>query len=220
MPHCHSFQLPDLLSIIGSLELRTNPHCRFVTDRSERWISGEPDMLTANELTYLHSTKLGLLAALCFPTCDVPQLRILTDFILTIFYSGMRECSPGYSSNSSGPNKGEPLGQAYAMGVSESQSAIDILKAHELFKQLRTFPCLISFPTAEGLSKHPQRPLPSFDIKGVVLMEPSLHTGRSNIPGGSEPVYDEPIKIRDTGIRGLHRDAQRTPWKHYEFRYR
>jgi hypothetical protein len=141
MPHSHSFQLPDLLSIVGSLELRTNPHCRFVTDGYENWISGEPDILTANELTYLRSTKLGLLAALCFPTCDVPQLRILTDFIATIFYSGMRECAPGYSSNLLKREE-----QFYTMDVSESeerQSAIDILKAHELFKQLRAFPFFI-----------------------------------------------------------------------------
>jgi len=86
MPLCHSFQLPDLLAIIGSLELRTNPHCRFVTDSSEIWLSEEPDMLTANELSYLRSTKIGLLAALCFPACDAPQLRILTDFMTAVIF--------------------------------------------------------------------------------------------------------------------------------------
>ena len=153
MLHSHSFQLPDLLAIVGSLELRTNPHCRFVTDGYEKWISGEPDILTANELTYLRSTKLGLLAALCFPTCDVPQLRILTDFIVTIFYSGMRECAPGYSSNLSDLKEGELIGQSYTMEVSQSEerhgSAINILKAHELFKQLRTFLFFISISMAE-----------------------------------------------------------------------
>jgi hypothetical protein len=190
MTHCHSFQLPDLLAVVGSLELRTNPHCRFVTDGYENWISGEPNMLTANELTYLRPAKLGLLAALCFPTCDVPQLRILTDFIVTMFYSGMRECAPDYSSDLSNL-KEEPLGQTYTVEVSKlegRQSAIDILKAHELFKQLRTFPFLISVTTAEIVSKHSRRSIRAFDIKGVVIVEPSLHTVCSIIPGGSQPI--------------------------------
>jgi len=190
MTHCHSFQLPDLLAIVGSLELRTNPHCHFVTDGYENWISGEPDMLTADELTYLRPAKLGLLAALCFPTCDVPQLRILTDFIVTMFYSGMRECAPGHSSNLSNLME-EPLRQSYTMEVSKSedrQSAIGILKVHELFKQLRTFPLFISVTTAKVVSKHSQRSLRSSDIKGVVIVEPSLHTVCSIIPGGSQPI--------------------------------
>ncbi|KIM43971.1 hypothetical protein M413DRAFT_443041 [Hebeloma cylindrosporum] len=136
IPHCHSFQLPDLLAIVGSLELRTNPHCRFVTDGYENWISKEPDMLTVNELIYLRSTKLGLLAALCFPTCDVPQLRILTDFIVTMFYSGMRECAPGYSSELSNLKKEEPRGQSSTEESQEQESAVDVLKNQELFKHL------------------------------------------------------------------------------------
>jgi len=86
-------------------------------------------MLTANELSYLRSTKIGLLAALCFPTCDAPQLRILTDFITAAIFSGIRECTPGYSSGLD-LKKNEPLEEE------KPQSAVDILRNHEPFNHI------------------------------------------------------------------------------------
>jgi len=188
MSPCHSFQLPDLLAIVGSLELRTNPHCRFVTDSSEIWMSGEPDMLTVDELSYLRSTKIGLLAALCFPTCDAPQLRILTDFITAVIFSGIRECTPGYSSGSD-LKKNEPLEQE------KPQSAIDILRNHGLFKQLRMFNFSISVQPTESVSKHPQRPFHPSDTKGITVMGSSLYIFRSVVPGVSGTIHTEPVKI-------------------------
>jgi hypothetical protein len=187
MPSCHSFQLPDLLAIIGSLELRTNPHCRFVTDASEKWLSGEPDMLTANELSYLHLTKIGLLASLCFPACDAPQLRILTDFLTAVIFSGMRESTPGHSSVSD-LKKDEPPEQ------DTRQSATDILRNDELFKQLRTFRSSNAVLTTERVSKHPQRPLHPPDIKGIAIMESSFYIFCSDIPDISGTVHIEPVK--------------------------
>ncbi|KAF9559391.1 terpenoid synthase [Agrocybe pediades] len=91
-----SFQLPDLLSIVKPLELRTNRHCRAVTDASEKWFTGtlkEQGELTETELSYLRPMKAGLLCSLCFPTCDAPQLRILTDLTTLLLYSGFRDYS-------------------------------------------------------------------------------------------------------------------------------
>ncbi|PPR04877.1 hypothetical protein CVT26_012718 [Gymnopilus dilepis] len=107
-----SFQLPDLLGIMSGLELRTNRHCRFATDASEKWfveaskasqpqtlpdVGALPSMTTMRlpllsdaELKYLRSTKLGLLCALCFPMCDAPQLRAMTDLVTLLFYSSIR----------------------------------------------------------------------------------------------------------------------------------
>ena len=81
-----SFQLPDLLNLSRSFELRTNRYCRLVTLASENWLLGlktadHHHLLTESEQSTLHSTKLGLLAALCFPTCDATPLRLLTDFL-------------------------------------------------------------------------------------------------------------------------------------------
>jgi hypothetical protein len=81
-----SYQLPDLLNLSRRFELRTNPSCHMVTLASEAWLVGleKTDLdfvLTESEQSSLHSTKTGLLAALCFPSCDGTPLRLLTDFL-------------------------------------------------------------------------------------------------------------------------------------------
>lgn len=78
-----SFQLPDLLTIIEPLELRTNRHCKSTTDASAAWAAAELN-LTETAHGYLGTAKIGLLAGLCFPKCDAPQLRILTDFMTLV----------------------------------------------------------------------------------------------------------------------------------------
>ncbi|THU75474.1 hypothetical protein K435DRAFT_273013, partial [Dendrothele bispora CBS 962.96] len=127
-----SYQLPDLLSLVRKIELRTNRHCRPVTLASEKWFSEElwegfrnvedGNGNVEEELTLIrclvdprgrhgrggrgdegekeqgkergkgrastsHSLdltisqmKIGLLASICFPTCDMTQLRLVTDF--------------------------------------------------------------------------------------------------------------------------------------------
>lgn len=145
MPLSHSYQLPDLLGIISCLELRTNRFCRFATDTSEKWVFEETNCISRAELSYLHSTKLGLLAALCFPTCDAPQLRLLTDLLTMLFYSNIRPFSfPGYSDASI--QAMWPATEQRACNdesVNHLESGLDILKNHALFKQFSTYIYLV-----------------------------------------------------------------------------
>jgi hypothetical protein len=81
-----SYQLPDLLNLSRPFELRTNRSCRAVTLASEAWIialkkTDNDSVLTEPEQSSLHTMKIGLLAALCFPSCDGTPLRLLTDFL-------------------------------------------------------------------------------------------------------------------------------------------
>lgn len=135
MPLNQSFQLPDLLGIIRSLELRTNRLCRFATDTSEKWFFEETNCLSTAELSYLHSTKLGLLAALCFPTCDAPQLRLLTDVLTMLFYSHLRTFSDTGYSDLSIQATWPTTEQKTSNEESPAQSGLDILQNHVLFKQ-------------------------------------------------------------------------------------
>ncbi|KAF8962913.1 isoprenoid synthase domain-containing protein [Flammula alnicola] len=127
----HSFQLPDLLAIIGPLELRTNSHCRFATDVSEEWISKELNILSECELSYLRSTKTGLLSALCFPTCDAPQLRVLTNFMTLLLYSSIRACTPNDSQRLLWEPKLEQS-ESIEKIMGKSQSGVDMLRSHAL----------------------------------------------------------------------------------------
>ena len=135
----HSFQLPDLLGIISCLELRTNRFCPFATDTSEKWIFEEiNNCISPAELSYLRSTKLGLLAALCFPTCDAPQLRLLTDFMTMLFYSNIRALSftqAGHSSNPIQTMWHTTTEHNDDKGATRRESGLDILENHVLFKQ-------------------------------------------------------------------------------------
>ena len=95
MPGSPSYQLPDLLSLTRTFELRTNRFCRSATVASEAWLlslkkADMHDALTEAEKTLLHTMKGGLLAAVCFPDCDLPQLRFLTDFLNMLFLSARR----------------------------------------------------------------------------------------------------------------------------------
>ncbi|KAJ7641644.1 isoprenoid synthase domain-containing protein [Roridomyces roridus] len=89
MPNSPSVQLPDLLSVARTLELRTNPHCFTVSAASQAWFTAHP-ALTEAERTSLASVKPGLWAAVCFPTCDPPQLRLVTDFLTALLISNTR----------------------------------------------------------------------------------------------------------------------------------
>jgi hypothetical protein len=161
----HSFQLPDLLGIINCLELRTNRFCPFATDTSEKWFFEEITtgnnnnnnnnnssciiIISPAELSYLRSTKLGLLAALCFPTCDAPQLRLLTDFLTMLFYSHIRALSSSTTTPSQTLVGHSSLSDSMIQAMwntatttdSESatangrESGLDILENHVLFKQ-------------------------------------------------------------------------------------
>lgn len=129
-----SFQLPDLLILISSLELRTNPHCRITSEASEDWITKtrETLMLSEKDLLLLRSTKIGLLAALCFPTCDAPQLRLLIDFMSLLLFSGIQL----HVGDTSGSGKNNELGVP-APQATGTESGFTLLRRHGLIKQLR-----------------------------------------------------------------------------------
>lgn len=83
----NSFQLPDLrLFCQPYFELRVNPRCRNATSLSERWII-DNGLMHRNQRAALRGAKAGLLAATCYPTCDLGQLRFITDFMTLLMFS-------------------------------------------------------------------------------------------------------------------------------------
>lgn len=81
-----SFQIPDLTKLCTShdLELRANAHCRAVSAASLQTFIGL--VKDEDEAERIRDMQLGLLAALCFPTCDMPQLRTATDLLMLLFW--------------------------------------------------------------------------------------------------------------------------------------
>ncbi|KIM60286.1 hypothetical protein SCLCIDRAFT_1217071 [Scleroderma citrinum Foug A] len=76
-------QLPDILLICSPFELRTNKHCRAVSQASEKWLADSGGALASVNWRPL---KVGLLAAACYPTADVPQLKLITDILNLLMY--------------------------------------------------------------------------------------------------------------------------------------
>lgn len=76
-------QLPDVLSICSPFELRTNKHCKAVSQASEKWLADSGGALASMNW---RSLKVGLLAAACYPTADPPQLRFITDVLSLLMY--------------------------------------------------------------------------------------------------------------------------------------
>ncbi|KAJ7207813.1 isoprenoid synthase domain-containing protein [Mycena pura] len=89
MPSTISVQLPDLLGLTRTLALRTNRHCHQVISASEQWFAQQP-LLDHDERAALRALKVGLWAAVCFPTCDPPQLRLATDFLTALVVCAAR----------------------------------------------------------------------------------------------------------------------------------
>lgn len=90
-----SYQLPDLLNLCRPFELRTNRSCRVVTLASEAWLiqlkkTDHICVLTESEQSSLPAMKIGLLAALCFPSCDGAPLRLMTDLLNFLFLANER----------------------------------------------------------------------------------------------------------------------------------
>lgn len=82
----NSYQVPDLAKLCSDhFELRANEHCRLVGEASCRW-ADEHAFLDKEERTVLPDVQVSLLASLCFPTCDIPQLRVATDLLTLLFY--------------------------------------------------------------------------------------------------------------------------------------
>ena len=125
-----SYHLPDVIGIVSTLSLRTNHHCRIASQTAKRRVL-DSALLNAREAEWIGSMKVGLLMALCFPTCDIPQLTLLCEAGLWTVIAGMRtiECSE--------------QGRIWQSLEEEQNLAalegIDIMKSHKLLQQLRMF---------------------------------------------------------------------------------
>ncbi|KAF9266187.1 hypothetical protein L218DRAFT_100396 [Marasmius fiardii PR-910] len=130
-----SYQLPDLLSLTRDFDLRTNRQCRSVVEASEQWLldlnreSGQ-DILTESEMKIVPGLKMGLLASLCFPTCDLPQLRLASDFIglLLISNERVKRGQDGFGWNEM---------PAEDLDDFDKTGFVQLLDGHELFKHLQ-----------------------------------------------------------------------------------
>ncbi|KAJ7140085.1 isoprenoid synthase domain-containing protein [Mycena crocata] len=91
MPGTASVQLPVLVGLTRAYTLRTNRHCHATTSASEQWFMTQQNLLTEEERGTLRSMKIGLWAAVCFPTCDPPQLRLATDFLTALSVYNTRQ---------------------------------------------------------------------------------------------------------------------------------
>ncbi|KAJ2929519.1 hypothetical protein H1R20_g7579, partial [Candolleomyces eurysporus] len=129
-----SFQLPDLLALTSSFPFRVNRNCKFATDGSEGWLLSQstgndngPE-LSQNEREVLQSVKYGLLASLCSPTSDGPQLRVLTDFLSLVFISH-RRILEGKESHGWRP-------WTSIVHVESAQDALELLESNVLLKHI------------------------------------------------------------------------------------
>ncbi|KAK7035380.1 hypothetical protein VNI00_011911 [Paramarasmius palmivorus] len=131
-----SYQLPDLLSLTRPFDLRTNKSCRAVGIESEQWLADlgseldyDETTLKAAELELVPKLKIGLLASLCFPTCDAPQLRLAADFWALIIIANERIKAGVGERGGHGWNE-VPEGAISNNGFTE------LLNTHDLFKHL------------------------------------------------------------------------------------
>jgi len=121
-----TFQLPDLILLTDPLtySLRVNQHCRAVSEASGAWLQSlglDLDVDSINELGSLKGLKLGLLAALMFPACDPPQLRLLTDVLSLMFLS-----------NAQWARRGE---EGLWNSTSKAELPLEILSSHNILYQ-------------------------------------------------------------------------------------
>lgn len=123
-----SYQLPDLLNLCQSLELRTNAFCRPAAVTSESWLlslktAESSDLLTTTERDCLHSAKFGLLVALCVPGCGQPQLTFFAKFISILSIADGR-LKAAQAKEFSG----------WLSDIEDTDDGVMILEKHELFR--------------------------------------------------------------------------------------
>ncbi|TEB18655.1 hypothetical protein FA13DRAFT_1781202 [Coprinellus micaceus] len=126
-----SFQLPDLVALTSSFPFRINKNCKLATDKSEAWLLGtgspefEPPVLLEEEKEVLPSVKHGLLASLCAPAADAPQLQILADFwsLVVLSHSRILREARGH-------------GWPTEIEVDAAEDGLELLGSHELLKSV------------------------------------------------------------------------------------
>ena len=134
-PSSMSIQLPDLPTLTRAFELRANKACRSVTLSSEaRFLKPESDISLSNsERAIVPTAKIGLLSGLCFPTCDPPQLRFLTDFMTVLMFAHQR-LTLARNLPESGWRPSRTGAVECNLPQENTRSGIEILNEHELFK--------------------------------------------------------------------------------------
>lgn len=178
-----SFQLPDLLTLTGSFELHVNPWCHPVTVASEKWML---EILEPEEFATLPLMKMGLLASLCFPSCDAPQLRLLTDFLTLLLYSNFRVLYRNCDAQGSEvwpTSEGEEL----SAEDSEALSWSTLLASHPLLKQCVHFGSYEIMPSILFLA---------LSHKSPVLQQNHLLSGKVNLPTLCVPTAPHYVKSR------------------------
>ena len=88
-----SVHLPNFVDLLGdSFELHANVHCRAATTASLQW-ARTSGLVSSNQTdagnTEMAQAQYGLLASLCFPSCDYPQLVTAIDLMHCM------ACAPG-----------------------------------------------------------------------------------------------------------------------------
>ncbi|GBE86093.1 terpenoid synthase [Sparassis crispa] len=80
-----SIQLPNLVALCADFELRSNSRCHAVSSTAERWALAST-FLDEEERRTFPGLRPGLLAALCYPTCDAAQLLRLAQFFVLLIH--------------------------------------------------------------------------------------------------------------------------------------
>ena len=80
-----SIRIPNFPAFCSPhFDLRCNTHCHTISLSSEKWALSIPLFLDAEEEAHLPGARLGLLASLCFPTCDPGQLLAITKWLIVL----------------------------------------------------------------------------------------------------------------------------------------
>ncbi|ESK89940.1 hypothetical protein Moror_788 [Moniliophthora roreri MCA 2997] len=131
-----SYQLPDLLSLTRPFDLRTNKSCRTIGIESEQWLTDlsseleyDDTTLKPAEVQLIPKLKIGLLASLCFPTCDAPQLRLASDFWALIIVSNERVKAGANERGGHGWND-------VPEDSISNKGFVELLNTHDLFRHL------------------------------------------------------------------------------------
>ncbi|KDQ61287.1 hypothetical protein JAAARDRAFT_191378 [Jaapia argillacea MUCL 33604] len=89
------FRIPDFISYSG-MKVKVNRHYKRAAADSERWIVDNAN-IGGSKLRHLRGSKGGLLAAMCYPSCDYTGLRLASDFMCYLFH--LDDMTDGLSEN-------------------------------------------------------------------------------------------------------------------------
>ena len=80
------FHIPDLIALCGNtFELQANGLCRQVGDALLTWPCSV-EFLTETDIELLPGLQMPLLASLCYPSCDFPQLLLISKYLILLLH--------------------------------------------------------------------------------------------------------------------------------------